>query len=253
MLIVAAGLSLVNHFKVKGIVAGMSNVSMQTEAAPKRPETLVNVNTLTTGEAIASDAAQAVTKAESRAIRAEADLERAQKERADLRSKIKADEAEITMLQKNITDATGKPASEIPGAATSNEMQAQLDESRQALESAEQEKKFLLDKLHAARERTAQLEDQRKRRSAARAKPGVRGTVMAVNQAYNFVVLNLGGRQGVEVNSEMLVVRDGVVIGKIRISSVEPATAIGDIVTRSLGRGTHVERGDIVVYAGPSS
>jgi hypothetical protein len=79
---------------------------------------------------------------------------------------------------------------------------------------------------------------------------GDRGTVLAVNQAYNFVVLNLGGRNGVERHSEMLIVRDGTFIGKIRISSVEPATAIGDIITSTLARGVQVQPGDIVIYAG---
>jgi cell shape-determining protein MreC len=77
--------------------------------------------------------------------------------------------------------------------------------------------------------------------------------VLAVNQAYNFVVLNLGGRQGVEPNTEMLVLRGGSFIGKIRISSVEPATAIGDIITSSLARGVQVQPGDTVIYAGPNS
>ena len=83
--------------------------------------------------------------------------------------------------------------------------------------------------------------------------PNVRGSVLAVNQAYNFVVLNLGGRQGLEADTEMLVLRRGALIGKIRVSSVEPATAIGDIVTNSLARGVQVQPGDIVIYAGPTS
>ena len=103
------------------------------------------------------------------------------------------------------------------------------------------------------KERSSQLEDEKKRRSVARGKVGVRGTVLAVNQAYNFVVLNLGGRNGVEPHSEMLVVRDGTFIGKIRISSVEPATAIGDIITSTLARGVQVQPGDIVIYAGTNS
>jgi hypothetical protein len=50
----------------------------------------------------------------------------------------------------------------------------------------------------------------------------------------------------------MLVLRDGTLIGKIRISSVEPATAIGDIITSSLARGVEVQPGDNVIYAGTS-
>ena len=77
--------------------------------------------------------------------------------------------------------------------------------------------------------------------------------MLAVNQPYNFVVLNLGGRQGIEPNTEMLVLRGGSFIGRIRISSVEPATAIGDIITSSLARGVQVQPGDLVIYAGTNS
>jgi hypothetical protein len=48
----------------------------------------------------------------------------------------------------------------------------------------------------------------------------------------------------------MLVLRSGALIGKIRVSSVEPATAIADIITHSLARGVQVQPGDVVIYAG---
>ena len=251
MLTLAGALAVLNNFKVHRLPPAEAIVSIPT-AAPA-PVEAAQGKALTAGDVIAADAAQAVTEAESKAAKAEAELAQAQKETADLRAKLDANESEMTSLQKNIEEATGKPAVEIPGAATASEMEAQLDESRRALDSAEQEKQLLLDKLRVARQRSVQLEDQQKRRIAVKGKPGVRGAVLAVNRAYNFVVLNLGGRQGVEVNSEMLVVRDGVLIGKIRISSVEPATAIGDIIASSLARGIQVQRGDIVIYAGSSS
>ena len=96
-------------------------------------------------------------------------------------------------------------------------------------------------------------QEKKRRGEGGGNRAGVRGTILAVNQAYNFVVLNLGGRQGVEPNTEMLVLRDGTLIGKIRVSSVEPSTAIGDIITSSLERGVQVQPGDIVVYAGSTS
>src|SRR4029078_6439391 len=109
------------------------------------------------------------------------------------------------------------------------------------------------DKMKVTQEKSTQLETEHKRRPAPSNNPGIRGTVLAVNQAYNFVVLSLGARQGVEANSEMLVLRGGSFIGKIRISSVEPATAIGDIITSTLARGVQVQPGDTVVYAGNNS
>jgi hypothetical protein len=251
MLILAGVFGVLNTLKVKTLHAEASQIIAQRDAAQGRHT--AEAKTVMAREVIASDAAQAITEAQSKAAKAEGELAQVHKEKADLQAKIVANEAELTSLQKNIAEVTGKPAAEIPGTATTSEMEAQLDESRRALDGAEQEKGFLLEKLRVARERSKQLEDERKRRVAASGKLGIRGTILAVNQTYNFVVLNLGGRQGVEANSEMLVVRDGALIGKIRISSVEPATAIGDIITGSLARGVQVQRGDVVIYAGSSS
>jgi hypothetical protein len=192
-----------------------------------------------------------IADTESKIASAEADLVKTQSEKADLQAKLQAKEAEVSNLQKQIEET--RPGSPNPGAPTTVELQAQLDEARRQLDSAEGEKIFLSNKLQSVQERSSRLEEEKKRHFAGSGKVGVRGTVLAVNQAYNFVVLSLGGRQGVEVNSEMLVLHEGTFIGKIRISSVEPATAIGDIITSSLARGVQVRRGDTVIYAGTSS
>jgi hypothetical protein len=195
-----------------------------------------------------------IEEKESARQSAEAELAKAKTEKADLQTKIHADETQIAQLQKRIEENVAKPAAEAtaPGSSTA-ELQAQLDDARKQLEGAEAEKALLADKIRAVQERGAQLEEEKKRRVVASSNPGVRGTVLAVNQAYNFVVLSLGGRQGVEANSKMLVLRGGTLIGKIRVSSVEPATAIGDIISSSLARGVQVQPGDTVIYAGSNS
>lgn len=177
------------------------------------------------------------------------DFAKFQAEKADLQSKLNANEAQIAELQRRLEEATTKPSAN-PGAPSTIELQAQLDDARAQLEAAESEKTLLSDKIRATQERSAQLEEDKKRRAALSGKAGVRGTVLAVNQAYNFVVLNLGGRHGVEPSAEMHVVRSGTPIGKIRVSSVEPSTAIGDIITSTLARGVQVQLGDTVIYAG---
>jgi hypothetical protein len=173
------------------------------------------------------------------------------KEKSQLENKLLNKDAEITALHKQLEEK--QPGSANPGAATSTELQAQLDDARQQLDTAEREKSLLSEKVQAVTERSAQLEDEKKRRAVVHRKVGVQGKVLAVNQAYNFVVLNLGGRNGVEPHSEMLIVREGTYIGKIRISSVEPATAIGDIIASTLARGVQVQPGDIVIYADTNS
>jgi hypothetical protein len=61
--------------------------------------------------------------------------------------------------------------------------------------------------VKAAQDRVSAIEEEKKRRESGVNSPGVRGTVLAVNQAYIFVVLSMGDRQGVVPNSEMLVMR----------------------------------------------
>ena len=200
--------------------------------------------------AIAAEQAK-LAQREGKTGPAEGQLTQILNEKKQLEVKLRDKEAEILILQKQIEEK--QPASANPGAPSTVELQAQLDDARQQLEAAEREKSLLAEKVQPVRERSSQLEDEKKRRAVAHGKIGVRGTVLAVNQAYNFVVLNLGGRNGVEPHSEMLIVRDGTFIGKIRISSVEPATAIGDIITSTLARGVQVQPGDTVIYAGTNS
>jgi hypothetical protein len=175
----------------------------------------------------------------SKVAQAEAELMKSRREKENLQAKLSANAAEIAELRKRIEESGSKRAAADSPSAASVEMRAQLDDMKKQLDAAEREKALLSEQVTEAQKRSAQSEPEKKR--------------LAVNQAYNFVVLNLGGRQGVEANTEMLVLRGGTLIGKIRVSSVEPATAIGDIITNSLARGVQVQPGDTVVYAGSNS
>ncbi len=191
---------------------------------------------------------------ETKAANAEADFVKFQAEKQELEAKLRANETEIAELKQRVeADVSRTVMPGAPAAPADASLQAELADTKKQLHAAEREKHLLSDKMRSAQDRSAQVEIEKKRRIVPNHNPGIRGTILAVNQAYNFVVLNLGGRQGIEANSEMLVLRGGSLIGKIRVSSVEPATAIGDIITSSLARGVQVQPGDIVIYAGSNS
>jgi len=206
-------------------------------------------------EAAVAEASAKYGDTQSKVASTEAELAKVQAEKNDLQAKLQTNEKEIADLRKRIDGAEVKPVAGVSPSASSSpgDLQAQLEDAKKQLDAAEREKVFLSDKMKVTQEKSTQLETERKHRPAPSNNPGIRGTVLAVNQAYNFVVLSLGARQGVEANSEMLVLRGGSFIGKIRISSVEPATAIGDIITNTLARGVQVQPGDTVVYAGNNS
>ena len=255
-LVLAAFLALLNGQKVKALRANaappQSSVRGQASAKPNAP----------------TRGSSKTTNTEDRAAKAEAALAQAEKEKVDLQGKLDASQQEIAALRQRASGPNQSSSVSTPppsGNAQSADLQSQVDDLRRQLDSAEQEKALLAEKLQNAQERSAQpkeaprAEPKRRRETAtvqregsSSRRAGVHGTVLAYNQAYNFVVLNLGARNGVEPNSELLVLRDGTLIGKIRISSVEPATAIGDIITNSLARGVQVQPGDNVIYAGTS-
>jgi hypothetical protein len=259
-LLLAAFFALLNGQKVK---------ALRADAARPRAPVPAKVNAPTVGT---TGAQQGKTDGTAdRAANAEAALAQAEKEKADLKGKLDASQQEIAALRQRAAGTQTNSNPSAPGApapadnAQSADLQSQVDDLRRQLDGAEKEKALLAEKLQDAQQRPAQIKEApkgetRKRRETASVqrqsssshRAGVHGTVLAYNQAYNFVVLNLGARNGVEPNSEMLVLRDGTLIGKIRISSVEPATAIGDIMTNSLARGVQVQPGDSVIYAGTS-
>jgi len=81
-------------------------------------------------------------------------------------------------------------------------------------------------------------------------KPGLQGRVLAVNSGWNFVVLNVGDKQGVVTNATLLVVRGSEPIARLRITSVEPSTSIADVLPGTVRKGTAVQPGDTVIFEG---
>ena len=255
-LVLAAFLALLNGQKVKALRANAATPQPSARGQAPAKSNAPSRRSSKTG------------KPEDRAAKAEVALAQAEKENADLQGKFDASQQEIIALRQRAGGTSESPPGSAPAPAENAQgadLQSQVDDLRRQLDGAEKEKALLAEKLQDAQQRTAAPKETlkaeaRKRRETASAqresvsshRAGVHGTVLAYNQAYNFVVLNLGARNGVEPNSEMLVLRDGTLIGKIRISSVEPATAIGDIITSSLARGVQVQSGDSVIYAGTS-
>jgi hypothetical protein len=259
-LLLAAFFALLNGHKVK---------ALRADAVLTRAPLAVKVNAATDQTTEGQEPGKTVGTAD-RAAKAEAALVEAEKERADLKGKLDASQQEIAVLRERAAGAGTNLNQAAPSTSASaadpqsGDLLSQVDDLRRQLDGAEKEKELLAEKLQEAQrpppvKESSKVETRKKRETASvqrqgssSHRAGVHGAVLAYNQAYNFVVLNLGARNGVEANSEMLVLRDGTLIGKIRISSVEPATAIGDILTNSLARGVQVQPGDSVIYAGTS-
>jgi predicted RNase H-like nuclease (RuvC/YqgF family) len=198
----------------------------------------------------AKDAAAAAT-AEKEATAAslataQGDLDKAKSQVTELTSQVTAKETQITQLTADVQAKDAK-ITELSSAQTGTAAEPAAEVQTQL-----QEKETLITKLQAdldsARTQTEELRKKEQDRAALKMRDGLQGRILAVNQAWNFVVLDLGDRNGVINNAELLVKRGSQLIGKVRITSVEPSTSIADIVANSVPGGLVIQPGDNVIY-----
>lgn len=242
----ATGLGFLNHSKLSAVQAQAAAAELQaqqkaTELAKSAKDLGATKETLTTVTAEKDQlAAQAdslkteLTTTKGDLTKAVTDVTAKEAEIARLAAEVTAKEAELAAAKAGTTEA---PDSGTP----SPEQQAIL-----------QEKETLIAKLQSDLDSSrGQLETLRKAdndRRSLKMRNGLEGRILAVNQAWNFVVLNLGDKNGVVSNAEMLIKRGTQLIGKVRVTSVEPSTSIADIVSNSVPRGFNIQPGDNVIY-----
>lgn len=234
----------------------------------------LNLNRLKTTQEAARQAVQSARTGADRADKVGRDLKANQQQldaanqnAADLQTKLAgatqaaaaakaaADEnaAKAAALQTDLDQARANLA-KVPPAPLAVPENAERDTKIRDLEAQLAEARLLQQNLQAQAKNAAdsmrELRAREQRRAAGQMASGLTGSVRAVDHNWNFVVLDLGDRQGVVNNAEMVVTRGGSLVGKVRITSVEPGQSIADIIPNSVPPGISVERGDRVVYTG---
>jgi hypothetical protein len=182
----------------------------------------------------------------SRLSGVQTDLEKTKAQMAQLTNDRTSLEAQISQLTADLqAKAQELEQKTTPGAANPAEggtdQQAQLAEQQTLISKLQGD-------LDSARFQLATLQKEKQDRMQQKMRNGLSGRVLAVNPAWNFVVLSLGDKNGVVNNAELLVKRGSQYIGKVRVTSVEPSTSIADIVANSVPQGTAISPGDNVIY-----
>jgi len=182
----------------------------------------------------------------SRLSGVQTDLEKTKAQMAQLTNDRTSLEAQISQLTADLqAKAQELEQKTTPGAAnpaeSGTDQQAQLAEQQTLISKLQGD-------LDSARFQLATLQKEKEDRMQQKMRNGLSGRVLAVNPAWNFVVLSLGDKNGVVNNAELLVKRGSQYIGKVRVTSVEPSTSIADIVANSVPQGTAISPGDNVIY-----
>lgn len=140
---------------------------------------------------------------------------------------------------------SGKPVP-VPGGSDADEL-AKAKTERDELKTVNDS---LQNRVKGMEGQVADLQRRVNEHQLGVTKPGLTGRVLAVDRNWNFVVLSLGDRNGVNSNTTMVVRRGESLVGRVRITSVEPSQSIADIVPNSVPPGVSVEAGDTVIFPG---
>jgi hypothetical protein len=201
--------------------------------------------TLAVASSDAEKTASEISSLKEQASKATVALSDIQKQVADKDATITQQKTDMEAKDARITELESKVSSAAkPAKAETEELKKQIEEKEILTTSLSAKLKDQESQLSALKEREA---DRRKKQM----RNGLEGRILAVNSSWNFVVLSLGDRNGVVNNAEMLIKRGAQLIGKVRITSVEPSTSIADIVANSIRPGLAVQPGDNVIYMGP--
>jgi myosin heavy subunit len=171
-------------------------------------------------------------------------LTETQSELASAKGKLETANTDILTKAEKITQLEAQVAATATAVQTpvsTEEDKARITELETLNAKLDEDNKNLESKLVAVQKATREKETKQ-------GLTRVTGRVLAVNQAWNFVVLSLGNKSGIESNMEFLVKRGSTLIGKIRTTTVEPSTSIADIIPASLTRGLSIQPGDDIIY-----
>lgn len=128
----------------------------------------------------------------------------------------------------------------------------QIRDSLATLRRVQQERDVFATENEAMSRKVASLQNQLDRflgtDRPVQLPPGTKGNVVAVDPKYDFVILDIGENQGVLERAQMLVNRDGKLIGKVQITQVEPNRSIANVLQDWKQEGTEIMEGDQVIF-----
>jgi predicted RNase H-like nuclease (RuvC/YqgF family) len=244
---VAALVGFINRIKLVETKETLATTQAERDTTKKTLEE-TNVKLAQSQQSV-SDWTAKTEAAQAEVNKLKSDIETKESETADAKGKLMAANVEIESLKSKV-DSTTKLKDDIMQKFTDlqNEpVQQQLTEARTAIEEQKTINTELTANIDKSKLRIKDLEEQLAQKKRLEKIGALSGRVLAVNEAWNFVVLNIGDKDGISSNSELLVKRGNTRIGRIRITSVEPASSIADIIPGSLIGGLNIQPGDYVV------
>ena len=227
-------------------VAGKIN-TLQTDLANTQQQLSRTQSDLAKARRDAQAAKDLADKTAKELERTQQELQNAQQWAQQQRQRADRAEKELNRVRTDLTKAQRDLAAwqvlGVPVEEIQNRL-AELVKARETIAALQQENQLLLRKANNLRTRLMVYEGEQEPK--VELPEGLKGKVIAVDPKWDFVVLDIGGKQGVLERGEMLVSRDGKLVAKVRITRVEEDRSIANVLPE--WKQADVRVGDVVIY-----
>lgn len=240
---ITAGLGFLNRGTLVETKTKLADT--ETQLATTREDLAKKTAALTESERQVADLTTKNDLAQAEITKLKADNQTKDSKIAELDAKITETETALEGLKTSIATLEQENSS-LKETAAQVSAPAE-DDSKARIAELETLNTKLDSDLKTAEARIQSMEERLNEKKRIEQLNSLSGRILAVNEAWNFVVLNLGDKNGIASNTELLVKRGTTQIGRVRVTSVEPASSIADIIPGSMSRGLSIQPGDYVI------
>ena len=233
----------VNYVKVKPaietVVTARDNEKQQKEAAQKELTSTKKDRDAT--KALLNTANSSLTKVTADLTAAKSSAQALETKNTDLTTKLGDAQGQRDKYQAELAKWAQTKINPEDVAV----LQSNLVKATKAVAGVEQEKSLLASALQDATNQLIRLKAPNGDNPIPDLPPGLRGQIVAVDPKFGFVILNMGEDKKLLVNGILLVARDGKLIAKLQIASVDKTQSVANILPA--WRRSEVVEGDEVI------
>ncbi len=254
--LVSASLAFLTRQKAEELSGNLTEKSRFGDEAKANVAKLKEENktALARIEELSKSAEAQKTQAEQVATTLKESESKGTKLEAEIAEKGKKVETLARQLEEAV--AAAKPPAPTPDPAQEQLLAKLKDDLDKTKQAAEAEQKRLMQKAVELEGKVTQLTAKNKAGNGGDASSGgreggsqkvVSGTVVAVNEGWNFVVVNLGDKNGVTPETQLAVQRKGKVVANLKVTEVRPKHVSAGVEYAEGNRKDKVLLGDTVV------
>ena len=255
--LVSASLAYLTRQKAEELAGSLKSTSQKATETVSSAAKLKEENK--TAQSRIEELSKSVEEQKAQADKVSINLKESESKGTKLEAEVaeKAKKAEALARQLEEAVAAAKPVAPAADPALVDKMAKLSDDLDKTKQAAEAEQKRLMQKAVELEGRVAQLTLKNKTGNEGGTPGGrsggigiqktVSGTVVAVNEGWNFVVVDLGDKNGVTPETQLAVQRKGKVVANLKVTEVRPKHVSAGVEYAEGSRKEKIRLGDTVV------